>query len=118
MRYYFESQRKFQWPLKLSSAIVGAGIGGMTAAATLRQIAVDVPVYEQAPRFARIGAGIQMMPNSMKLLRWIGVKEKVEEVRNLSRCDANRKRDSSLRSERRRSSPFFASVQSRATWPA
>src|SRR5882672_7615752 len=49
----------------------------MTAAATLRQIGIDVRVYEQAPRFARIGAGIQMMPNSMKVLRRIGVEEKV-----------------------------------------
>src|SRR6266436_6850439 len=62
---------------KLSFAIVGAGIGGMAVAATLRQIGVDVRVYEQAPRFARIGAGIQMMPNSIKVLRRIGVEEKV-----------------------------------------
>src|SRR6266481_8579608 len=62
---------------KLSFAIVGAGIGGMAVAATLRQIGVDVRVYEQAPRFARIGAGIQMMPNSMKVLRRIGVEKKV-----------------------------------------
>src|SRR6202166_4835825 len=62
---------------KLSIAIAGAGIGGMTAAATLRQIGVDVNVYEQAPRFARVGAGIQMMPNSMKVLRRIGVEERV-----------------------------------------
>src|SRR6266571_4505236 len=62
---------------KLSIAIVGAGIGGMTAAATLRRAGFDVRVYEQAPRFARIGAGIQMMPNSMKVLRRIGVEERV-----------------------------------------
>lgn len=34
-------------------------------------------VYEQASRFARIGAGIQMMPNSMKVLRAIGVEARV-----------------------------------------
>src|SRR6202040_970155 len=78
MRYYFESPEEISVAVhKLSIAIVGAGIGGMTAAATLRQIGVDVRVYEQAPRFARIGAGIQMMPNSMKVLRRIGVEEKV-----------------------------------------
>ncbi|HVA94392.1 MAG TPA: FAD-dependent monooxygenase [Candidatus Dormibacteraeota bacterium] len=60
---------------KPSIAIVGAGIGGMAVAATLRQIGMDVRVYEQAARFARIGAGIQMMPNSMKVLRRIGVED-------------------------------------------
>src|SRR5258708_28896840 len=49
----------------------------MTAAATLRQIGVDVRVYEQAPRFGRIGAGIQMMPTSMRVMRRIGVEKKV-----------------------------------------
>src|SRR5271154_356561 len=65
---------------KISIAIAGAGIGGMAAAATLRQIGIDVRIYEQAPRFARIGAGIQMMPNSMKVLRRIGVEEKVRDA--------------------------------------
>jgi salicylate hydroxylase/6-hydroxynicotinate 3-monooxygenase len=60
-----------------SIAIVGAGLGGLTAAATLRLAGFDVTVYEQASRFARIGAGIQMMPNSMKVLRRIGVEERV-----------------------------------------
>jgi 6-hydroxynicotinate 3-monooxygenase len=60
---------------KLSIAIVGAGIGGMSAAATLRMAGFDVQIYEQARQFARVGAGIQMMPNSMKVLRKIGVEE-------------------------------------------
>jgi 2-polyprenyl-6-methoxyphenol hydroxylase-like FAD-dependent oxidoreductase len=61
-----------------SVAIIGAGMGGLAAAATLRQEAgVDVTVYEQASRFQRIGAGIQMMPNSMKVLRRIGVEDMV-----------------------------------------
>ena len=62
---------------KLSVAVVGAGMGGLAAAATLRQIGVDVQVYEQARQFTRIGAGIQMMPNSMKVLRGIGVEERL-----------------------------------------
>src|SRR6202051_2231953 len=63
-----------------SIAIVGAGIGGLAVAATLRQIGIDARVHEQAPRFARIGAGIQMMPNSMKVLRGIGVEERLRSV--------------------------------------
>ena len=62
---------------KPSIAIVGAGLGGLTAAATLRLAGFDVRVYEQASRFVRIGAGIQMMPNSMKVLRKIGVEARV-----------------------------------------
>ena len=59
----------------LSVAVIGAGIGGLAAAAALAQAGHDITVYEQAGRFARIGAGIQMMPNSMKVLRRLGVEE-------------------------------------------
>src|SRR6186713_1386519 len=65
---------------KRSIAIVGAGMGGLAAAATLRQVGFDVQVYEQASRFARIGAGIQMMPNSMKVLRGIGIEQRLRET--------------------------------------
>jgi salicylate hydroxylase/6-hydroxynicotinate 3-monooxygenase len=65
---------------KLSIAVVGAGMGGLAVAATLRHAGVDVDVYEQASRFGRIGAGIQMMPNSMKVLRGIGVEHRLRQV--------------------------------------
>jgi 6-hydroxynicotinate 3-monooxygenase len=63
----------------ISIVIVGAGMGGLACAATLRQIGIDVQVYEQASRFSRIGAGIQMMPNSMKVLRGIGIEPRLRE---------------------------------------
>ena len=62
---------------KLSFAIVGAGMGGLTAAATLRRAGFDARVYEQTSRFEHVGAGIQMMPNSMKVLRRIGVEDQL-----------------------------------------
>ena len=65
---------------KPSIAIIGAGMGGLAVAATLLRAGFDVQIYEQAPRFARIGAGIQMMPNSMKVLRGIGVEEKLRQT--------------------------------------
>jgi 2-polyprenyl-6-methoxyphenol hydroxylase-like FAD-dependent oxidoreductase len=65
---------------KLSFAIVGAGMGGLTVAATLRRVGFDAQVYEQAARFEHVGAGIQMMPNSMKVLRRIGAEEKIRTV--------------------------------------
>jgi salicylate hydroxylase/6-hydroxynicotinate 3-monooxygenase len=55
-------------------------MGGLAVAATLRQAGFDVQVYEQAARFARIGAGIQMMPNSMKVLHRIGIEERLRRI--------------------------------------
>jgi len=63
----------------LSIAIVGAGIGGLAAAATLRQVGHDVRVYEQAREFTRIGAGIQQSPNSVKVLRKLGLEPQLRE---------------------------------------
>lgn len=65
---------------KLSIAIVGAGMGGLTVATTLRRIGLHVDVYEQAHKFARVGAGIQMLPNAMKVLRQIGLEERLRRV--------------------------------------
>lgn len=58
-------------------AIVGAGIAGLTAAATLRRIGIAAAIYEQAPAFARIGAGVQMNPNAMKVLRGLGLEDRI-----------------------------------------
>ena len=77
-----------------SIAIVGAGIGGLAAAATLRAIGADVRVFEQAGRFARIGAGIQMLPNSMKVLRRIGIEERLRGFAFAPRSHLNREWDS------------------------
>jgi 6-hydroxynicotinate 3-monooxygenase len=60
-------------------AIVGAGIAGLTAAAALRRVGFKVDIYEQATAFARIGAGIQMNPNAMKLLRGFGLEAHIRE---------------------------------------
>src|SRR4030088_3334929 len=72
-------------------AVVGAGMGGLTAAAALPGIGVEVDVYEQAGRFARIGAGIQMTPNAMKVLRALGLEDRL--VRVAFRPTAMRNRD-------------------------
>ena len=55
-------------------------MSGLTVAATLRRAGFNVQVYEQAARFERVGAGIQMMPNSMQVLRRIGIEEKLRAV--------------------------------------
>src|SRR6185437_3619115 len=55
----------------LSIAIIGAGLGGMAAALSLRHAGFEVEVYEQAARFGEIGAGIQIGPNASQLLQRI-----------------------------------------------
>ena len=54
-------------------AVIGAGLGGTTVAGLLQRAGFDVNVYEQAPAFDRIGAGIHLTANVMKVLRHLGV---------------------------------------------
>src|SRR5579872_7309874 len=53
--------------------IVGAGIGGLTAACCLMKAGHDVQVLEQAPALGEIGAGIQMSANAMHVLNDLGL---------------------------------------------
>lgn len=53
--------------------IVGAGIGGLTAATRLAQRGHHVRVLEQAASLGEVGAGIQMSANAVKVLQAIGV---------------------------------------------
>ena len=64
----------------LSIAIVGAGIGGLAAAAALRRFGIDATVYEQADEFTRVGAGIQQSPNAVKVHRGLGIEDRLRDV--------------------------------------
>ena len=61
-------------------AVVGAGMGGLAAAAALHLHGIEVQVYEQAEKFLRIGAGIQMSANAMKVLRALGLEERLRKT--------------------------------------
>ena len=63
---------------KKTIAIIGAGLGGAAAATTLQQAGFDVTVYEQAPAFTRLGAGIHMGPNVLKIFRRMGIEKQLE----------------------------------------
>jgi salicylate hydroxylase len=54
-------------------AIVGAGIGGLTAALALHSRGIDVAVYEQSRQLEALGAGIQLSCNANHVLRELGV---------------------------------------------
>ena len=51
----------------LRIAIVGGGIGGLTAALALRARLLDVSVFEQAEAVREIGAGVSIHPNAARL---------------------------------------------------
>src|SRR5581483_12190242 len=61
----------------LDIAIVGAGMGGLATAAALRRVGISVTVYEQAQQFTRLGAGIQTGCNAMKVLRKLGLEQRM-----------------------------------------
>src|SRR5262245_39762530 len=67
-------------PSKGSIAIIGAGIGGLTAATLLSRLGFAVRIYEQAQRFARVGAGIQQTPNAMRVHRRLGTEARLRAV--------------------------------------
>ncbi|MEP3654269.1 MAG: FAD-dependent monooxygenase [Litorimonas sp.] len=54
---------------KTDVLIVGAGIGGLTLAHALLQRGKTVQVLERAAALENVGAGIQIPPNAMKVLR-------------------------------------------------
>src|SRR5258708_23128358 len=63
-----------------SVVIIGAGIGGLAAAAALRRVGIEAVVYEQAEKFARVGAGIQQSPNAMKVHRGLGIEARLRDA--------------------------------------
>jgi 6-hydroxynicotinate 3-monooxygenase len=58
---------------KTRIAVVGAGLAGLTVAGLLQRSGFPVVVYEQAPAFSRIGAGIILGANAAKVLRHLNV---------------------------------------------
>lgn len=96
--------------------IVGAGIGGLCAAACLLQAGHRVRVYEQAPRLGEVGAGIQLSANAVKVLQHIGVRDLVEPAAVLPKAFEFRRFDSGemlhrlplgQEHERRHGAPYF-----------
>jgi salicylate hydroxylase len=65
---------------KLQIAIVGAGIGGLTAALALRARGLNVTVFERADSPREAGAGISIQPNAVRLLKRIGLHDRLENI--------------------------------------
>ena len=75
---------------KTRVAVVGAGLGGMTVAGFLQRSGFAVTIYEQAPAFSRIGAGIILSANVMKVLRRLGIEQMVVDTGIKADCYISR----------------------------
>ena len=58
-------------PLRV--AVVGGGLGGVTAAVALAKRGLDVRLYEQAPALTEVGAGVAIQPNGIRVLKALGL---------------------------------------------
>jgi len=71
-------------------AIIGGGIGGLTAANALSRSGIETAVYEAAAELKEIGAGVALHANAMRVLRAIGVEDGVREVAGRSQWQVMR----------------------------
>ena len=65
---------------RLNIAIVGAGIGGLSAALALNARGMDVTVFEDAEAPREAGAGISIPPNAARLLRRTSLCGAIEKI--------------------------------------
>ncbi|GAA6207657.1 FAD-dependent monooxygenase [Cognatishimia sp. WU-CL00825] len=88
--------------LGMNIAVLGGGIGGLTVALALAQRGAQVTVLEQAEAINEVGAGIQVGPNGICVMRALGleqalaascVKAKAVELRDYKRGDLVTKLD-------------------------
>lgn len=61
----------------MKAAIIGAGIGGLTAAIALRKAGIDYELWEGAPELKPVGAGIVMASNAMQVFQRLGMEKKI-----------------------------------------
>src|SRR5438445_6674313 len=72
-RQGYSSNRPSTMARQLRVGIVGGGIGGLALAASLAKFGVESRVFERASAFGEAGAGIQMTPNAVRILRDLGL---------------------------------------------
>lgn len=62
--------------------IIGAGIGGLTLAIALKKKGIDFEIFEAAPEFKHIGAGIAIAINAMQIYQRLGIEKKIANAGN------------------------------------
>jgi 2-polyprenyl-6-methoxyphenol hydroxylase-like FAD-dependent oxidoreductase len=57
----------------MRALIAGGGIGGLAAVVALQRVGIEAAVFEKAPEFAEVGAGLSLWSNAMLALRRLGL---------------------------------------------
>ena len=60
-----------------SAIVVGGGIAGMASAAVLGRMGVSVTVLEKTQKLIEVGAGLQLSPNGLCVLRALGLESEL-----------------------------------------
>jgi len=60
--------------------VVGAGIGGLTAALALARVGIEACVYESVEKLHPLGVGINLLPHATKVLRECGLLDALTET--------------------------------------
>jgi len=68
--------------------IIGAGIGGLSAALALRQAGFDVQVFERADEIKETGAGLTLTENGSLALEGLGLKQAAWELSDIAAVTA------------------------------
>ncbi|MEU8772397.1 FAD-dependent monooxygenase [Streptomyces sp. NPDC048606] len=66
--------------MSLKVAVIGAGLGGLTAAAALYARGLDVEVYERGEALREQGVGMHLGPNGTRLLERLGLGPRLAEL--------------------------------------
>jgi salicylate hydroxylase len=64
-------------PAETTASVIGAGLGGLTAALALQRAGWGVKVYEQAPILGEAGAGITVSPGALRALVSLGLEREI-----------------------------------------
>src|ERR1700677_4179414 len=62
---------------KFNIGIIGGGIGGVAAAVALHRAGIQATVYERADELREVGAGMMLWPNATRVLKELGLLERV-----------------------------------------
>ena len=65
-------------PLRVG--IVGGGIGGVALSRALTLRGIENHVFERASAFGEVGAGVQVTPNAVKVLKALGLTDDLQRV--------------------------------------